>query len=81
MSIHFPTAERLLGAIVRIGNSENVLDNSLCPLPVSADQILGGQNIQVACNLPGRYLSVNLPGQGYLTLCEVRVYQGVCSGM
>ena len=71
--------KRLTGAILRIGDDPN-RNNSVCGT-VTDDQIEAGQEIMLFCNLRrGQYFSIELPGQQYLTLCEVKIYDGECEG-
>ena len=76
----FSNAEdRLRGAIVRLGNDPNRIN----PVwgTITSQQITAGQNITLSCDLlSGQYLSIELPGQQYLTLCEVKIYEGQCGG-
>ena len=34
--------------------------------------------LEVNCNMKGQYLSIELPGVDYLTLCEVQAFVGKC---
>ena len=70
--------KRLEGAIVRVGhNSER--NNPVCGA-ITLKQINADQKVELTCNLKGRYLSIELPGTGYLQLCEVQAFEGQCEG-
>ncbi|KAM8966346.1 pentraxin fusion protein-like [Pelodytes ibericus] len=64
--------ERLEGAEVWIGNSEEYSKNTLC------DTILDVflPSVSICCKrMEGRYVAIVIPGRReYLTLCEVEVY-------
>eukprot|EP00079_Xenopus_tropicalis_P019561 XP_012809353.1 PREDICTED: uncharacterized protein LOC100490049 [Xenopus tropicalis] len=64
-------SERLLGAQIRIGDSEDN-NNPVCGTITDVSQT----NITLSCNgTEGRYVSVVIPGrEEYLQLCEVEVY-------
>ena len=64
---------------MRVGSDGN-RDNEVCGEPITMSQITAGQKIEVECNLEGRYLSVEVPGEGkFLQLCEVRAVTGQCA--
>ncbi|XP_072051583.1 fucolectin-like [Amphiura filiformis] len=67
--------ERLAGAIVRVGSNPEYGQNPACMnrVPASPDE-----RIEIACDKSGQYISVELPGSGVLTLCEVEATS--CSG-
>ncbi|XP_072050777.1 fucolectin-like [Amphiura filiformis] len=67
--------ERLAGAIVRVGSNPEYGQNPACMnrVPASPDE-----RIEIACYKSGQYISVELPGSGVLTLCEVEATS--CSG-
>nr|XP_002741091.1 PREDICTED: uncharacterized protein LOC100373294 [Saccoglossus kowalevskii] len=70
-------ADKLLNAEVRVGNSENIIDNAVCGVRVS-ESTTTKETIDIicACGQPvtGRYVSVQLIGvTEELTLCEVEV--------
>ena len=70
---------RLTGAIIRLGDDPN-RNNPICGT-VTDDQIAAGQEITLFCDsLHGQYLSIQLPKEGPLTLCEVKIYEGQCDG-
>uniref|UniRef100_A0A3B4ZQV5 Si:ch211-215k15.4 n=1 Tax=Stegastes partitus TaxID=144197 RepID=A0A3B4ZQV5_9TELE len=67
-------AERLLGAQILIGNSleNNGMKNPRCGAIFSLDN---RRTFTFQCNLmEGRYVTVAIPGDNVLTLCEVEVY-------
>ena len=73
----FEYSERLTNFDVRVGVSKNNLENPSCGDRLrTAGQ---GQTVRVQCDppIPGRYVSVQLFGEGILTLCEVAVYSRV----
>ena len=72
----FVTEERLRGAIVRVGNNKDHMKNKICGRFNEKSKSFA----TIQCNLKGRYLSVNLPGKNYLTLCEVKAFSGNCRG-
>ncbi|XP_077999538.1 plasminogen-like isoform X2 [Glandiceps talaboti] len=68
--------ERLLNAEVRIGSSENILENEVCGGRVTAEQ-LENPAIVIECDPPitGHIVSVQIIArEEYLTLCEVQVF-------
>ncbi|KAI4891194.1 hypothetical protein NFI96_006427 [Prochilodus magdalenae] len=68
-------AEGLDGAEIRIGNSlEN--DGKNNPLCATVSSIPAGQTEYFNCGslLEGSYVTVSLPGEGTLSLCEVEVF-------
>ena len=76
----FTTADRLDGAVVRVGNDATGENNPACTGAVTAGQISAGQDIAVSCDLVGQYISVHLSNEA-LTLCEVKAYHGACAGV
>ena len=69
--------ERLKNFEVRVGINANNLENPTCHDRVrAADQ---GSSVNIMCNppIPGRYVSVQMFGNGILTLCEVMVQSRV----
>ena len=69
--------ERLNNFDVRVGVSTDNLQNPTCHDRVGT--VGQGQFLSVQCDppIPGRYVSVQMFGEGYLTLCEVFVYSRV----
>ena len=69
--------ERLTNFDVRVGVSTDNLQNPTCHDRVGT--VGQGQFLNVQCDppIPGRYVSVQMFGEGYLTLCEVFVYSRV----
>ncbi|XP_070556415.1 uncharacterized protein [Ptychodera flava] len=70
-------SERLVGAVVRVGPSEDIASNTQCGNAVTSEQITASLTITFDCadETAGRYASVQLEGQNqFLTLCEVEVY-------
>ena len=69
--------ERLTNFDVRIGVNTDNLQNPTCHDRVGT--VGQGQLLNVQCNppIPGRYVSVQMFGEGILTLCEVFVYSRV----
>ena len=73
------SAERLKGAVVRVGPNSNRNDPT-CDT-ISLAQIQANQEVEVTCDLYGRYLSIDIPGdRKTLTICEVQVFTGQCEG-
>ena len=76
------TGERLAGALVRLGNENTEGEAPTNPVCGEIGVHQEGDGIDVyeldCRNTEGRYLSVNLPGKNYLTLCEVQIYAGEC---
>ncbi|XP_070555725.1 uncharacterized protein [Ptychodera flava] len=69
--------ERLLGAVVRVGDSDDIASNTQCGSAVTSDQISASETITIDCpeGTKGRYVSVQLEGKNmWLTLCEVEIY-------
>ena len=69
--------ERLTNFDVRIGVNKDNLQNPTCHDRVRT--VGQGQALRVQCDppIPGRYVSVQMFGEGILTLCEVTVYSRV----
>ncbi|XP_070577519.1 uncharacterized protein [Ptychodera flava] len=68
------TAQRLRGAVIRVGNSDVIANNEKCGETITADEISSNEMIEVECALEGRFVSVQLENiTGVLTLCEVEV--------
>ena len=69
--------ERLTNFDVRVGVSTDNLQNPTCHDRVGT--VGQGQFLNVQCDppIPGRYVSVQMFGEGILTLCEVFVYSRV----
>ncbi|XP_072046576.1 uncharacterized protein [Amphiura filiformis] len=67
-------SSRLDGAVIRVGSNSAFENNLECESSVSSEQIQGSQIIEIECNLQGRYLSVELPLDKRLALCEVKAY-------
>ena len=72
-------AERLTGAIVRVGDDPE-RNNPICG-NVTSEQIAAGQKITIYCDWSssGQYVSIGRPedDKGIITLCEVEVF-GKC---
>ncbi|XP_072051706.1 fucolectin-like [Amphiura filiformis] len=66
--------DRLDGAIIRVGSNSVHTNNPECASRVSSTE--DTRVIEIECNLSGQYLSVELPQNGLLTLCEVEAYTG-----
>ncbi|XP_078000496.1 uncharacterized protein LOC144453094 [Glandiceps talaboti] len=69
--------EKLLGAEIRVGDSENMGDNTVCGVRVDESNV-AKETIEIICAcgepISGRYVSVQLSGvDRTLTLCEVEV--------
>ena len=66
---------RLVGAVVRAGLSDVVIDNPACGSPVTRQQALSDAWIEFTCDPPrfSRYVSVDIPGIAILSLAEVQV--------
>ena len=66
---------RLVGAVVRAGLSDVVIDNPACGSPVTRQQALSDAWIEFTCDPPrfSRYVSVDIPGMAILSLAEVQV--------
>ncbi|XP_070538285.1 uncharacterized protein [Ptychodera flava] len=66
--------DRLLGGIVRVGNSDVITNNTQCGESITADQVDYDSDVHVECDLRGRFVSVQLENKtDYLSLCEVEV--------
>ncbi|XP_033101159.1 fucolectin-5-like [Anneissia japonica] len=67
--------ERLAGAQVRVGpNFNGMLTNTECGTPITDAEINAGDVIDRVCSINGQYVSISLPTDNYLTLCEVQVF-------
>uniref|UniRef100_A0A8C1QEY2 Fucolectin tachylectin-4 pentraxin-1 domain-containing protein n=1 Tax=Cyprinus carpio TaxID=7962 RepID=A0A8C1QEY2_CYPCA len=68
--------ERLDGAEIRIGNSleNNGNNNPICAVIASIP--IGASHSYSCPDMEGRYMNIVVPGNRYLTLCEVEVYRG-----
>ncbi|XP_015763294.1 PREDICTED: neurogenic locus notch homolog protein 1-like [Acropora digitifera] len=75
----FDHYERLKNFDVRIGVNTNNLLNPTCSDRVTS--VGQGAALQLQCDppIPGRYVSVQMFGQGILSMCEVMVYSRVGS--
>ena len=69
------TAERLIGAMIRVGNNEE-RNNPICGIITD----VANQEIQVTCNRRGQYLSIELQGIHILQFCEVQAFKGYSCG-
>ncbi len=69
--------ERLTGAVVRIGIDSNKINNAICGT-VTSSMIYESAKLEVLCAIPGRYISIHLPGKNVLTLCEVQAFADEC---
>ena len=68
------TADRILGAVIRVGQDPERNNPDCGPGITSKSSI-----IDVMCDLEGRYLSITLPDNGLpLNLCEVEFTSGSC---
>ncbi|XP_070538276.1 uncharacterized protein [Ptychodera flava] len=66
--------DRLHGAVVRIGNSDVIVNNTQCGETITADTIDSNAAAEVGCVLRGRFVSIQLENKtDYLSLCEVEV--------
>ncbi len=70
--------ERLTGAIVRIGSNSKKAKNAVCGT-VTDSMIEESWMLNMTCAIQGRYISIHLNTEEYLTLCEVQAYAGRCS--
>ena len=70
--------ERLAGAIIRIGSNSD-RNNPVCGT-ITLAQVHANQNVELTCGLDGQYLSVELPIDERLQLCEVQAFEGTCTG-
>ena len=61
---------------MHVGDSEHVVNNTACPMAVSAELIAQNRRIVVPCNLVGSYIGVHLTSGEPLTFCEVQAYHG-----
>ncbi|XP_070545129.1 uncharacterized protein [Ptychodera flava] len=67
--------ERLEGAIVRVGNEQQITENSICDDAVRLDEVTAVSIVMNCNDLTGRFVSVELDEPNrVLTLCEVEVY-------
>jgi len=64
-----------LNAVIRIGNDNNAESNPVCGT-VTSDMLGESGNLEIVCEnaMVGSHISIHLPGQGYLQLCEVMAY-------
>ena len=62
-------SSRLSDYLIYIGDNSDYTQNPTCNNGQTYD---GSQN--VTCNLAGRYLTIELSGTNYLSLCEVEAY-------
>ena len=69
--------KRLKNFDVRIGINTDNLQNPTCSDRVRS--VGQGSALQLSCDppIPGRYVSVQMFGEGILTMCEVMVYSRV----
>ncbi len=78
------SGERLSGAIVRVGDDRDVSKNPVCGIVTNSSITDSTDGIEVSCGdhgLNGLYLSIHLPTQEYMQLCEVKAYVGsLCEG-
>ena len=74
---HFNHEDRLTGAVVRIGIDSIKTNNAICG-NVTSDMIYESAKLEVLCAIQGRYISIHLPVENALTLCEVQAYPGEC---
>ncbi|XP_071800330.1 tyrosine-protein kinase receptor Tie-1-like isoform X2 [Asterias amurensis] len=72
---------RLVGAVVRAGLSDVVIDNPACGSPVTEPQARSDAWIDFMCDPPrfSRYVSVDIPRTESLTLAEVQVWHSEVS--
>ena len=78
MYFTFHAGFRLAGAIVRVGlNSDR--NNSVCDT-ITLAQVNANQKVELTCDLEGQYLSIELPIDERLQLCEVQAFEGNCAG-
>ena len=69
--------QRLKNFDVRIGVNKDNLQNPTCHDRVRTVGQGQGLRVQCAPPIPGRYVSVQMFGDGILTMCEVTVYSRV----
>ena len=69
--------ERLKNFEVRVGVNEDNLQNPTCSDRVTS--VGQGAALTLSCDppIPGRYVSVQMFGEGILSMCEVMVYSRV----
>jgi len=58
---------------VYVGNDPVVKNNPTCQGPITPDA--AWNNVDVPCNLVGRYVGVALNEQNYLTICEAKIWE------
>ena len=63
---------------MHVGDNAHIVNNTACPLEVSAELIAHSRRIVVPCNLVGSYISVHLTSGEPLIFCEVEAYSGTC---
>ena len=78
--------ERLAGATVHVGSHSAgwaVTKNPTCGNAITLEQIRNAdQEIEVICNLEGRYLTLALAMQlGDVLLFDMQAFTGQCEGM
>ena len=69
--------ERLKNFEVRVGANKNNLQNPTCSDRVRSVGQGALVTIQCAPPIPGRYVSVQMFGEGILSMCDVMVYSRV----
>ncbi|XP_022097856.1 uncharacterized protein LOC110983161 isoform X2 [Acanthaster planci] len=69
------TRLNLMGAVARAGLSDTPTDNAMCGSSVTQYQAFINDWIEFTCDPSrlARYVSINIPGEAALILCEVRV--------
>ncbi|XP_070538275.1 uncharacterized protein [Ptychodera flava] len=66
--------DRLEGAVVRVGNDEDIANNQKCEESIDTVGINLEGEISIQCLLEGRFVSIQLENKtDYLTLCEVEI--------
>ncbi len=61
-----------------MGSDDNDKENNPICGTVTSEMV--ANEIEVLCSVPrlGKYISIHLPGQQFLQLCEVKAYAGKC---
>jgi len=73
-------SSRLNNVYVTVGNDPEGLGNQVCG---RLDNVTGIMKVDVLCGsiLPGQYVHIRIPGQQFLTICEVEVIGAVLASV
>ena len=59
--------------MLKVGDNSDGTQNPVCDT-VSVEQVNAGQEIELNCEMTGRYLTIELPVLERLQLCEIKAY-------